>query len=136
MAAGGKGSTPTSVAEGLGEVLNAVVRCQSAPDATHYAGELIELQMKVLDLVHGKAKAGQQPGQGAPPGQGGGPPPPGGGAGAGPPPGGGGSPLMGGLAGLQGAGQGPSAATSGQGPSLSGMDPEEMRQQALVGGEQ
>jgi hypothetical protein len=132
VAGGGKGGgAPNSVAEGLGDVLNSVVRCQSAPDATHFAGQLLELQMKVLDLIHGPAKQGP-----------GGAPPPGGGAGAaqppggGAPPGGGGSPLMGGLAGLQGAGQGPSAATSGSGPSLSGMDPEEMRQQALVGGNQ
>jgi hypothetical protein len=133
MAGGqGKSNAPTTVAEGLGDVLNAIVRCQQAPDAVHYAGPLLKLQTTVLDLVHGPGKGGQS----------GGAPPPGGGAGAGPPPGGGappgggGSPLMGGLAGLQGAAQGPSAATSGGGPSLSGMDPEEMRQKALIGGDQ
>ena len=133
MASGGKsGGAPTTVAEGLGDVLNAIVRCQQAPDAVHFAGPLLKLQTTVLDLVHGPAKQGA--------GQPGGGPPPGGGAPAGPPPGGGappgGSPLMGGLAGLQGAGQGPSAATSGAGPSLSGMDPEEMRQKALMGSDQ
>lgn len=129
MAAGqGKSSAPSSVAEGLGDVLNAIVRCQQAPDAVHFAGPLIHLQTTVLDLVHGPAKQGA-PGGAAPPG--GAPAPPGGA-----PPGGGGSPLMGGLAGLQGAGQGPSSATSGAGPSLSGMDPEEMRQKALMGSDQ
>lgn len=133
MAAGGKGGgAPSSVAEGLGDVLNAIIRCQQAPDAPTLAQPLLKLQMQVLDMVHPQGgKGGQQQ-----PGQGGGPPPPGGGAPAGPPPGGGGSPLMGGLAGLQGAAQGPSAATSGGGPSPSGMDPEEMRQSALMGSDQ
>ena len=130
MAGGGK-QGPTSVAEGLGDVLRSIVACQSAPDAVHFAGPLLKLQMQVLDLVHGQTGQGQQkPGAGAPPGAG--PPPAPGGA----PPPGGPSPLMGGLAGLQGQGQGPSAATSGAGPSSSGMDPEEMRQKALIGSDQ
>jgi hypothetical protein len=122
----GKGAGPATVAEGLGDVLRAIVSCQQAPDAVHYAGPLLKLQTQVLDLVHGQMHggAGGQP-QGAPPAPGAAMP-----GRPGP------SPLMGGLAGMQGQGQGPSAATSGGGPSLSGMDPEELRQQALVGSDQ
>jgi hypothetical protein len=128
--AGGKSEAPESVAAATGDILNAIVRAQQAPDAVHYAGPLLKLQMQVLDMVHGQMKGGQQGGPPAPPGQGGGAPP-----GAGGPPGG--SPLMGGIAGMQGgAPQGPSSATSGAGPSTSGMDPEQMRQMALLGGNQ
>lgn len=129
MAGGGKGQAPESVAAGLSDVLNGIIRCQQAPDAVHFAGPLLKLQMQVLDLVHGQMKQGGQPGQG------GGQPPPGGPPAG--PPGGGGSPLMGGIAGMQGGGpQGPSAATSGAGPTPTGMDPEQLRQMALLGGNQ
>jgi hypothetical protein len=113
-------SAPATVAEGLGNVLRAIGDTLMAPDATQYAGPLMKLQTTVLDMVHGQAKGGQQaPGA---PAQGQAPPGP--------------SPVMGGLAGMMGAGQGPSQATSGSGPSPSGMDPEQMRQQALVGADQ
>lgn len=136
MAAGSKGQGPTSVAEGLGEVLRAVVSCMQAPDAVHFAGPLMQLQTGVLDLIHGQVKGGAPggaPGMTAPGASPGGPP------GAGAPPGGmgGPSPLMGGIAGMQGGPpQGPSTAVSGGGPSLSGADPEALRQAALVGSEQ
>jgi hypothetical protein len=123
VAGGGKGAVPATVAEGIGDALRAVVGCQQAPDAVHYAGPLLEIQMKLLDLAHSMSGGG---GQGGPPG--------GGGA---PPGGGGGSPLMGGIAGMQGGPpQGPSQATSGAGPSSTGMDPEQLRQMALMGGNQ
>jgi hypothetical protein len=129
MPPGGKGSAPTTVAEGLGDVLRAVVACMQAPDAVHYAGPLMKLQTSVLDMVHGQLKGGQQgQPQGPPPGgMPGGPPPgmpPGGPGGARPP-----SPLMGGLAGLQGAGPPPP-------PTTSGVDAESLRQDALAGSEQ
>lgn len=134
MAGGSKSSGPATVAEGLGTVLRAVSDTMAAPDAAQFKVPLMHLQATVLDLVHGQMKQGQQ--QGQPPGgqqqpQPGGSPPPPGGGGA-PPPGGGGG-LTGGLSGLMGQGQGPSQAVSGGGPSLSGMDPEQMRQMALVG---
>jgi hypothetical protein len=133
MAGGGKGQAPQTVAEGLGDVLNGIIRCQQAPDAVHFAGPLLKLQMQVLDLVHGQMNQGQGGGQGGPPGGGPGGPPGGAPPGAGGPP----SPLMGGIAGMQGgAPQGPSAATSGAGPTPSGMDPEQLRQMALLGGNQ
>jgi hypothetical protein len=129
VAGAGKSNAPESVAAGIGDVLNAIVRCQQAPDAVHYAGPLLKLQMQVLDLAHGMTggqQGGGQPGMGGPPG--GAPRPPGG---AGP------SPLMGGIAGMQGGSpQGPSAATSGSGPSPTGIDPEQLRQMALLGGNQ
>jgi hypothetical protein len=135
VAAGGKGAGPSSVAEGLGDVLRAVVSCMQAPDAVHFAGPLMKLQTGVLDLIHGQMRGGAPggaPGPAAPGAAPGGPPgaaPPGGAGGA--------SPLMGGIAGLQGGPpQGPSAAVSGMGPSMSGMDPEALRQAALVGSEQ
>lgn len=124
--AGGRGQAPNSVAEGLGDVLRAIVSCQQAPDAVHFAGPLLDLQMRALDMAHRMTGGGG--GQGGPPPGGGAPP----GAGAGGP-----SPLMGGIAGMQGGPpQGPSAATSGAGPSPSGMDPEQLRQMALLGGNQ
>jgi hypothetical protein len=133
--AGAKSSAPGSAAEGLGNVLRAITDTMQAPDAVQFAGPLMHLQTTVLDMIHGHGqKQGQQPPGGAasPPG---GPPgaPPGG-----PPPGGGGAggALAGGLSGMMGAPQGPSKATSGGGPSLSGMDPEEMRQTALVGADE
>ena len=123
-----KSSAPGTVAEGLGNVLRAIGDTLMAPDATQFAGPLMHLQTTVLDMVHGQMKqggGGQQAPGAAPPG---GPPgaPPGG-----PPAGGGG--LTGGLSGMMGAPQGPSNATSGGGPTPSGMDPEEMRQMALTG---
>ncbi len=121
--AGGKSAVPATVAEGIGEALRAVVSCQQAPDAVHFAGPLLEIQMKLLDLAHSMSGGGGG-GQGGP--QGG---PPGGGGGQ--------SPLMGGIAGMQGGPpQGPSAATSGAGPSSTGIDPEQLRQMALMGGNQ
>lgn len=141
MAQGGKSSAPGSVAEGLGNVLRAISDTMQAPDAVQFAGPLMKLQTMVLDQIHGGKGGGQHQGQQAPgaPAQGAAPPggPPGGGAPSpmgGPPPGGGG--LSGGLAGMMGAGQGPSQAVSGGGSSLSGMDPEQMRQDALVGADQ
>ena len=122
--AGSKSTAPQSAAEGLGNVLRAITDTMQAPDAVQFAGPLMHLQTTVLDMIHGHGAKG---GQGGPPGGGG---PPGAGA-AGPPPGGGG--LAGGLSGMMGAPQGPSNATSGGGPSSSGMDPEEMRQMALTG---
>lgn len=130
MAAGGKSQGPNSVAEGLGDVLRAVVGCMQAPDAVHFAGPLMKLQTSVLDMIHGQIKGGA-PG-GAP-----GPTAPGAPSG-GPPGQGGPSPLMGGIAGMQGGPpQGPSAAVSpGGGPSMSGADPEDLRQAALAGANQ
>ena len=122
--AGGKSSAPQSAAEGMGNILRAITDTMQAPDAVQFAGPLMHLQTTVLDMIHGHGA--KQGGQG-PPGGGG---PPGAGA-AGPPPGGGG--LAGGLSGMMGSPQGPSNATSGGGPSLSGMDPEQMRQMALTG---
>ena len=49
--AGGKSAVPATVAEGIGEALRAVVSCQQAPDAGHFAGPLREIQMKLLDPV-------------------------------------------------------------------------------------
>jgi hypothetical protein len=120
--AGSKSTAPQSAAEGMGNILRAITDTMQAPDAVQFAGPLMHLQTTVLDLIHGHgANKGQQaPGGQAPPGQ---PPgPPSGGAG-----------LAGGLSGMMGAPQGPSNATSGGGPSLSGMDPEQMRQMALTG---
>ena len=127
--AGQKSTAPQSAAEGLGNVLRAITDTMQAPDAVQFAGPLMHLQTTVLDMIHGHGanKGGQ-----GPPGGGG---PPGAGA-AGPPPGGGGAGLAGGLSGMMGAPQGPSNATSGGGPSLSGMDPEQMRQMALTGADQ
>ena len=127
-----KASGPASVAEGLGNVLSAITDTMKAPDATQFAGELMKLQTGVLDLIHGGLnKAG---GPGAPGAAPGGPPPPGGAPpGGGPAPGGppGAAPpsLMGGIAGLQGQGQGPSKAAGNMG----GIDPEEMRQLVAAG---
>lgn len=133
MAGSGKSTAPGSVAEGLGNVLRAITDTMQAPDAVQFAGPLMKLQTDVLDQLHGGKHGGQQqapgaPAQGAPPaGPGGAPPAPGGAP----------SPMGGGLTGMMGAGQGPSQAVSGGGgSSLSGMDPEAMRQQALVGADQ
>lgn len=133
MAGTGKSSAPGSVAEGLGNVLRAISDTMQAPDATQFAGQLMKLQTTTLDLIHGgKAGQGQGEQQGGAPGAPAGGPPPGG-----PPPGGGGpSPMGGGLAGMMGAGQGPSQAVSGAGSSLSGADPEQLRQDALIGADQ
>ena len=127
----GKASGPASVAEGLGNVLSAITDTMKAPDATQFAGQLMKLQTGVLDLIHGGLNKAGQPGA-AP----GGPPPPGGPPGApapgappgaaAPPPGGG---LLGGIAGLQGQGQGPSNAAGNMG----GIDPEQMRQLVAAG---
>jgi hypothetical protein len=132
--AGGKSQAPQTAAEGMGNILRAITDTMQAPDAVQFAGPLMHLQTTVLDMIHGHGAKGGQQGPGGPPGAappgGGGPP----GAGAaGPPPGGGGAGLAGGLSGMMGAPQGPSNATSGGGPSLSGMDPEQMRQMALTG---
>jgi len=128
--AGGKSTAPQSAAEGMGNILRAITDTMQAPDAVQFAGPLMHLQTTVLDLIHGHGqKQGAMGGQQGPPGAGPGGPPPGG-----PPPGGGG--LGGGLTGMMGAPQGPSNATSGGGPSLSGMDPEQMRQMALTGADQ
>jgi hypothetical protein len=136
--AGSKSSAPGSAAEGLGNVLRAITDTMQAPDAVQFAGPLMHLQTTVLDMIHGHGQ-GQKQGQQAPGGQGqpGQPPGPGAGGppGAGAPPGAGGA-LAGGLSGMMGQPQGPSKATSGGGPSLSGMDPEEMRETALVGADQ
>jgi hypothetical protein len=128
----GKGSAPGSAAEGMGNILRAITDTMQAPDAVQFAGPLMHLQTTVLDLIHGHGK-GQQQGQQAPGGQAppGAPP----GPSAGGPPGAGGA-LAGGLSGMMGAPQSPSKAVSGGGPSMSGMDPEEMRQSALVGADQ
>jgi len=128
--AGTKSTAPASAAEGMGNILRAITDTMQAPDAVQFAGPLMHLQTTVLDLIHGHGqKQGAMGGQQGPPGAGPGGPPPGG-----PPPGGGG--LGGGLTGMMGAAQGPSNATSGGGPSLSGMDPEQMRQMALTGADQ
>lgn len=132
MAKASGSGAPASVAEGLGNVLRAVSDTMAAPDAAQMKVPLMHLQATVLDLVHGQMK-GQQGGQ-QQPGQPGAQPPGGGAAPPGAPPGGGGGAgLGGGLSGLMGQSQGPSNAVSGGGPSLSGMDPEQMRQMALVG---
>lgn len=125
--AGGKSAAPASAAEGMGAILRAITDTMQAPDAVQFAGPLMHLQTTVLDMIHGHGAKGGQQG------------PPGGAGPAGPPPGAGGPPgggagLAGGLTGMMGAPQGPSQATSGGGPSPSGMDPEQMRQMALVGG--
>jgi hypothetical protein len=128
MAKASGSGAPATVAEGLGNVLRAVTDTMAAPDAAQMKVPLMHLQATVLDLVHGQMNKGQQqPGQAGaqPPGAAAAPPPP--------PGGGGGAGLAGGLSGLMGQSQGPSNATSGGGPSLSGMDPEQMRQMALVG---
>lgn len=127
MAKASGSGAPASVAEGLGNVLRAVSDTMAAPDAAQMKVPLMHLQATVLDLVHGQMKGQQQGGQQQP---GGSPPPPGGGPTPSPPGGGG---LTGGLTGMMGQPQGPSKAVSGGGPSLSGMDPEEMRSAALVG---
>ena len=136
-----KSSAPGSAAEGLGNVLRAITDTMQAPDAVQFAGPLMHLQTTVLDMIHGHGQKqggapGQQPPGGAasPPGG----PPPGGPPPGGPPPGGGGAggALAGGLSGMMGSPQGPSKAVSGGGPSSSGMDPEEMRQTALVGADE
>jgi hypothetical protein len=136
MAGGSKSSAPSSAAEGMGNILRAITDTMQAPDAVQFAGPLMHLQTTVLDLIHGHANKGQQgaqPGAGATPPPGGGAPPP---AAGGAPGGAGGAGLAGGLSGLMGSPPSPSAAVSGGGPSLSGMDPEQMRQQALVGADQ
>jgi hypothetical protein len=128
MAAKG-GGAPSSAAEGLGNILRAITDTMQAPDAVSVAGPLMHLQTTVLDMIHGAMKQGQPQGGAAPAGgapPGGAPP---GAAPGGPPPGGGG--LGGGLTGMMGQAQGPSKAVSGSGPSLSGMDPESIRQMAL-----
>jgi hypothetical protein len=128
--AGGKSQAPQTAAEGMGNILRAITDTMQAPDAVQFAGPLMHLQTTVLDMIHGHGAKGGQQGPGGPAG---GPPPapPGG-----PSPGGGGAGLAGGLSGMMGAPQGPSNATSGGGPSLSGMDPEQMRQMALTGADQ
>lgn len=123
-----KTSGPASVAEGLGNVLSAITDTMKAPDATQFAVKLMQLQTNVLDLIHGGMNkpqggaTGAAPGGGQPPG---GPPAPGGA----PPAGGPGQALMGGIAGMQGAGQGPSPAVGNKG----GIDPDMLRQMAAVG---
>ena len=113
----------------MGNILRAITDTMQAPDAVQFAGPLMHLQTTVLDMIHGHGQGGKgAPGQQAPGAPGGAPPA---GGPPGPPPGGAG--LAGGLSGMMGAPQGPSKATSGGGPSLSGMDPEEMRQMALTG---
>lgn len=105
-------------------MLRGITDAMQAPDAVHFAGPLMKLQTDVLDLIHGQMQGGK-PGAatpGAPGAPGGQPMPPGGGA-----PPGAAAGLMGGLAGMQGAGQGPSAAVSpGGAPSLSGIDPAQL----------
>lgn len=113
-------SAPATVAEGLGNVLRAISDTMQAPDAVHYAGPLMHLQTTVLDLVHGQIKGGGQA-PGAPAAS---PQPPASPA------------LAGGLSGMMGSPAGPSNAVSGSGPSPSGMDPEALRENALIGANQ
>lgn len=120
MAARGGPSAPSSVAEGLKDVLQSIMGCMTAPDATAYAMPLMQLQTQTLGMLH--KMTSPQGGAVAAPGQ-----PP---AGAGPRPPMPAQPMGGpqqGLAALQGAQQGPSAAVSG-GASPSGVDPEQIRQ--------
>lgn len=123
--AGSAGKTaPSSVAEGLGDVLRALTSAMTAPDATAHAKTLMDLQARVLTQLHKlTAPAGQpgQPPQGGPPGA-----PPGGPQG--PQPGQmGGAPGGMNLAGLQGQPQGPSSAAQ------SSISPDMLRQLAAAG---
>lgn len=124
--AGKAGAAPTTVTEGLGDSLRALVSAMTAPDATPIASELMQLQAQMLTVLHkatGASGAQKPPMGGAPPG---GPP----GAG-GPPPGGpapgalGGGPGGTNLAQLQGGGgAGPSGA------ARSSVSPDMLRQLA------
>jgi hypothetical protein len=121
MAGAASKTAPSSVAEGLGDVLRALVSAMQAPDATAHAKELMDLQARTLTMIHKftgtSPQQGQAP-QGAPPAA----------APGGPPPGGMGGPPGGmNLAGLQGQPQGPSAAAQ------SPISPDMMRQLAAAG---
>lgn len=126
MAAKGTTGAPTTVAEGLNTVAQALVQCMSAPDAGVHMPQLDQMLKMTIALIQTKGQAGGP--QGAPEGPGAGGPPPGGPGGG---PMGAGGPMGGaapaGLAGILGGGGGPAGPGGSGRMSQSGASADDVR---------